>query len=132
MKTSNRERERKKNVIDDKMPFLFNLISSYHKLNRSTRLNKFHFVRQDYQSIRDRNFRNHLVLCLLSNEDSPLTGLVNFVMPLRTSNVHYKDLKDIVILCDTNYLKKEWTSICTFPKVYVFQVRIINYAYLIR
>ena len=107
------------------MPFVFNLISSYHKLNRSTRLNKFHFVRQDHQSIRDRNFRNHVVLCLLSNKDSPLTGLVNFVMPLRTSNVHYKDLKDIVILCDTNYLKKEWTSICTFPKVYVFQVRII-------
>ena len=128
MKTFNTERE--KNMIDDKMPFLFNLISSYYKLNRSTRMNKFHFVQQDHQSIRDRNFRNHVVLCLLSNEDSPLTGLVNFVMPLRTSNVNYKDLKDIVILCDTNYLKKEWTSICTFPKVYVFQVRIIILAYI--
>ena len=63
-----------------------------------------------------------MVLCLLSDENCPLLGLVNFVMPLRTSNVPFNQLKDLVILGDPNYLEKEWASICTFPKIYVFPV----------
>ena len=62
------------------------------------------------------------MLCLLSDENCPLLGLVNFVMPLRTSNVPFNQLKDLVILGDPNYLEKEWASICTFPKIYVFPV----------
>ncbi len=72
--------------------------------------------------MRNFRFRDHVVLCLLTDEGSALTGLVNFVMPLRTSNVRFRDLPDIVVLCDTTYLRREWTSICNFPKIYVYHV----------
>ena len=44
-------------------------------------------------------------------------GLQSFVMPLRASNFHYHEIKEIVFLGDKEYLRKEWSSISSFPKV---------------
>ena len=40
----------------------------------------------------------HVVVCLFANPDSPLISLRNFVMPLRASNIHYDELKHVIIV----------------------------------
>ena len=38
-------------------------------------------------------------------------------MPLRASNFHFHELKEIVFLGDRDYLEREWEAICNFPKL---------------
>ncbi|XP_072491314.1 potassium channel subfamily U member 1 isoform X2 [Notamacropus eugenii] len=64
-------------------------------------------------------FRNHIVVCVFGNSQSPLVGLRNFVMPLRTSNYTFKELKDIVFVGSLDYLQKEWRFLRNFPKLYI-------------
>ncbi len=66
--------------------------------------------------------KNHVVLCLSSSADSPETGLVNFVLPLRSSCFRDSELKDIVIIGDRGHLDKEWGTIANFPRIYWAQV----------
>uniref|UniRef100_H2ZIB3 BK channel n=1 Tax=Ciona savignyi TaxID=51511 RepID=H2ZIB3_CIOSA len=59
----------------------------------------------------------HIVLCIFGDGKSPLLGLRNFVMPLRASNFHYHELKQIILLGDLDFLRREWETVCNFPKI---------------
>ena len=66
---------------------------------------------------------NHVVVCLFANASSPLIGLRNLIMPLRSSNFKYEELKHVVIVGDKDYIKKEWKSLQNFPKITILDVR---------
>ncbi len=67
-------------------------------------------------------FAHHVIVCIFAEQDSPLIGLRNFVLPLRASNYHYDELKDIVFIGNSDFLAKEWKSISNFPKIHIFPV----------
>ncbi len=64
-------------------------------------------------------FNNHVIVCLFAEPNSPLLGLRNFVLPLRASNYHFNELKPIIFIGNSQYLEKEWESLCNFPKIYI-------------
>ncbi|XP_076350891.1 calcium-activated potassium channel slowpoke-like isoform X2 [Tachypleus tridentatus] len=61
----------------------------------------------------------HVVVCLFADPDSPLVGLTNLVMPLRSSNFHYHELKHVVIVGSVEYLRREWKMVQNLPKISV-------------
>merc|ERR1719228_2435418 len=61
----------------------------------------------------------HVVVCLFADPDSPLIGLRNLVMPLRASNFHYHELKHVVIVGAVEYIKREWKTLQSLPKISV-------------
>ena len=85
----------------------------------------FHWVEeQNFNDfILDKNikqpFFGHVIVCVFAEPNSPLIGLRNFVLPLRASNYHYEELKQIIFIGNQTFLAKEWKSICNFPKVFV-------------
>lgn len=62
-------------------------------------------------------FNGHVVVCLFADPDSPLVGLRNLVMPLRASNLHYHELKPVVIVGNYDYVKREWKMLQNLPKI---------------
>lgn len=64
-------------------------------------------------------FNGHVVVCLFADPDSPLVGLRNLVMPLRASNLHYHELKPVVIVGNYDYVKREWKTLQNLPKISV-------------
>lgn len=46
-------------------------------------------------------------MAVFANDDSPLIGLRNLVMPLRASNIHYNELLQVVIVGNVDYLKSK-------------------------
>lgn len=64
-------------------------------------------------------FNGHVVVCLFADSDSPLVGLRNLVMPLRASNLHYHELKPVVIIGNYDYVKREWKMLQNLPKITV-------------
>uniref|UniRef100_A0A663E604 Potassium calcium-activated channel subfamily U member 1 n=1 Tax=Aquila chrysaetos chrysaetos TaxID=223781 RepID=A0A663E604_AQUCH len=63
------------------------------------------------------NLKDHILVCVFGDGNSPLIGLQDFVMPLRASNFIYHELKDIVFLGSLEYLQREWKFIQNFPKL---------------
>nr|XP_039272746.1 calcium-activated potassium channel subunit alpha-1-like [Styela clava] len=59
----------------------------------------------------------HIINCIFGDAKSPLLGLRNFIMPLRASNFHYHELKHIVLLGDLGFIRREWDTVCNFPKI---------------
>ena len=66
-----------------------------------------------------------VIVCLHADKASPTIGLRNFVMPLRASSFHRHELPTIIFVTDLDYIKNEWDMICTFPDIYILNVRII-------
>ena len=65
---------------------------------------------------------HHVICCVFGEESSPVIGLRSFVMPLRASNFDENELKPIVFVGNSAFLRKEWRHICNFPKLYVVDV----------
>jgi len=63
--------------------------------------------------------QDHVIVAVFAETDSPLIGLRNLVMPIRASNIHYKDLIHVVIVGNVDYLKKEWKMLQNLPKISV-------------
>lgn len=63
-------------------------------------------------------------MCLFADHDSPIIGMGNFVMPLRSSSLRSKELRPIVIVASEEYLRREWPSLANFPDIYVKPVSI--------
>merc|ERR1712243_305196 len=61
----------------------------------------------------------HVVVCLFADVDSPLIGLRNLVMPLRASIFHFHELKHVVIVGAVEYIKREWKTLQSLPKISV-------------
>ena len=72
----------------------------------------------------------HVVVCLFAESDSPLIGLRNLVMPLRASNFHYHELKHVVIVGNTEYIRREWKTLQNLPKISILDVCIAEYKFL--
>ncbi|XP_053575348.1 calcium-activated potassium channel subunit alpha-1-like [Bombina bombina] len=66
------------------------------------------------------DFHDHIVVNIFGGASSTLIGLQDFVMPLRTSNFTYEELKQIVFIGHIKYLKREWKTIQNFPKLFIF------------
>uniref|UniRef100_A0A8B9M5C9 BK channel n=1 Tax=Accipiter nisus TaxID=211598 RepID=A0A8B9M5C9_9AVES len=66
------------------------------------------------------NLKDHILVCVFGDGNSPLIGLQDFVIPLRASNFIYHELKDIVFLGSLEYLQREWKFIQNFPKLWLF------------
>ncbi|CAH2274642.1 potassium channel subfamily U member 1, partial [Pelobates cultripes] len=73
-----------------------------------------------HRSAAQMQFQDHIVVSIFGDINSTLIGLRDFVMPLRTSNLKYKELKPIVFLGELDYLTREWKSIQYFPKLFIF------------
>ena len=74
---------------------------------------------------------NHVVVCLFADAHSALIGLWNLIMPLRASNFELEELKHVVIVGDKEYIRKEWKSLCNFPKISILGV-CISQIYIIK
>ena len=48
----------------------------------------------------------HVVLAIFAEDESPVLGLRNLVMPLRASNIPYDELRHVVILGNISFLKR--------------------------
>lgn len=51
-------------------------------------------------------------------------GLINLVMPLRASNFHYEELKDVILVGNREYLRREWKGLHNYPKIHVLPVSV--------
>lgn len=51
------------------------------------------------------------------NTDTSFISKLSFPMPLRASNFHYHELKEIVFLGQKEFILREWEAICNFPKI---------------
>jgi len=73
--------------------------------------------------IMDRNqaamtvLNGHVVVCLFADPESSMIGLRNLVMPLRSSNFHYHELKHVVLVGNVEYIKREWKTLQNLPKI---------------
>ena len=59
----------------------------------------------------------HVVLAIFAEDESPVLGLRNLVMPLRASNFHYHELKHVVIVGSVEYIRREWKTLQNLPKI---------------
>lgn len=66
-----------------------------------------------------KNFNDHIVVCIFADYRSPIIGLRSFIMPLRASNLHLRDLKTVVLVGNLEYIKREWKTIANFPKIWI-------------
>jgi len=70
---------------------------------------------------------NHVVVCLFADANSALIGLRNLIMPLRASNFDYEELRQVIIVGDKDYIRKEWRSLSNFPKITILNVRMLRH-----
>ncbi len=49
-----------------------------------------------------------MIVAVFADDDSPLVGLRNLVMPLRASNIPYTELLQVVLVGDVEYIKREY------------------------
>jgi len=73
---------------------------------------------------------SHVVVCLFADAHSALIGLRNLIMPLRASNFEYEELRQVVIVGDKDYIRKEWRSLSNFPKITILSVSVFRYFHL--
>ena len=60
-----------------------------------------------------------MIVAVFADEDSPLIGLRNLVMPLRASNVPYTALLQVVLVGNVEYIRRMyWRLELTFTKGY--------------
>ncbi len=60
------------------------------------------------------SLQDHVIVAVFAEDDSPLIGLRNLVMPLRASNIHYNDLLHVVIVGNAEYLKSKCIILQSF------------------
>ena len=66
-------------------------------------------------------FQDHVIVAVFANEDSPLIGLRNLVMPLRASNIPYTSLIQVVLVGNINYLKRMYLK-WSISKLYSYKI----------
>ena len=67
------------------------------------------------------DIKDHIILCLFANGNSPLLGLHNFLKPLRSKHLPQDSIKPVVIICEKAFIEKEWPIIRKIPKVYLVE-----------
>lgn len=69
------------------------------------------------------NFRGHIVVLVFADSSAPLIGLRSFVMPLRSSNLHRKELRPLVFVGNLEFFRREWNTLANFPRIFLLPVR---------
>ena len=65
------------------------------------------------------DIKDHVVLCVFADETSPLLGLHNFLLPLRSKYMPKDQLKPVVIVSNKRFIEREWPLIRKIPDVYL-------------
>ena len=65
------------------------------------------------------DIKDHVVLCAFADETSPLLGLHNFLLPLRSKYMPKDQLKPVVIVSNKRFIEREWPLIRKIPDVYI-------------
>ena len=63
--------------------------------------------------------KDHVVLCVFADETSPLLGLHNFLLPLRSKYMSKDKLKPVVIVSNKRFIEREWPLIRKVPEIYI-------------
>lgn len=66
-------------------------------------------------------FSGHIIVAIFAEQDSPLLGLRNLVMPLRASNISFNDLRHVIILGNLDFVKREWHLLKNLPKISIME-----------
>ncbi|XP_055357013.1 calcium-activated potassium channel slo-1-like isoform X2 [Paramacrobiotus metropolitanus] len=64
-------------------------------------------------------FSGHIVICVFAKPNASPLDLSELVMPLRSGDIPFEHLKEIVLLGNTVYLEKEWSTLSNLPKITV-------------
>nr|CAH8830788.1 unnamed protein product [Trichobilharzia regenti] len=64
-------------------------------------------------------FKNHIIVCITKQPKGIKLGLASFVLPLRSTSIPIKEVKPIIIVCESKVIEKEWRSLKNFPGIYV-------------
>ena len=56
-----------------------------------------------------------MIVAVFADEDSPLIGLRNLVMPLRASNVPYTALLQVVLVGNVEYIRRMYYRLEDIP-----------------
>ena len=65
------------------------------------------------------DIRDHIILCIFADGNSPLLGLHNFLKPLRSKHLPAEKIKPVVIISSKAFIEKEWPIIRSIPQVYL-------------
>ena len=65
------------------------------------------------------DIKDHVVLCVFADETSPLLGLHNFLLPLRSKYMPKDQLKPVVIVSNKRFIEREWPLIRKIPDIYI-------------
>ena len=63
--------------------------------------------------------KDHVVLCVFADETSPLLGLHNFLLPLRSKYMPKEKLKPVVIVSNKRFIEREWPLIHKIQGIYI-------------
>ena len=63
--------------------------------------------------------RDHIVLCIFADDNSPLLGLHNFLKPLRREHLPPDSIKPVVIISEKAFIEKEWSIIRSISNIYL-------------
>ena len=133
--TSNAPNKTKRNALDDRREM--SLIPQQRNGNDSREGRKFHMyvsepnrldkaiLNPDMAFLESTNMppmvdiKDHVVLCIFADGNSPLIGLHSFLKPLRNKYLPPEAIKPVVIVSDKTFIEKEWIIIRRIPKVHV-------------
>ena len=66
-----------------------------------------------------KDMKGHIILCTFTLQDSDELNLHSFVSPLRASTLDAHELKPILIIGNKDCIKREWSNIAEFDKVFI-------------
>ncbi len=68
---------------------------------------------------REVDVKDHIILCIFADGNSPLMGLHSFLKPLRSKSLSPEFVKPVVIVGEKAYIEKEWGIIRNIPNIYI-------------
>ena len=68
-----------------------------------------------------------MIVAVFADEDSPLIGLRNLVMPLRASNIPYTALLQVVLVGNVKYIKRKLFNLVLHFVLLFFIIIDINF-----
>ena len=74
--------------------------------------------------MREYSLANHIIF-ILGAPTATVTraaGLRNFLTPLRASSIRLEDIKTVIFYVSRRFIEREWNTVASFPRVFVFAV----------
>jgi len=58
-------------------------------------------------------------------------GFRNFLSPLRASSIRVEDIKTVIFYVSRRFIEREWNTVASFPRVFVFAVCYFSFLFFI-